>query len=391
MNLFTFISFKLLKYTVHLFNRSMFYRLLFGANIFRKPIFVHVLNEHILKRLNLSRLAVCILVSFFGLPLAQAQDIHFSQFYNSPLTTNPALTGIFRGDVRIYGLLRSQWDAANSPYRTIHLAADGKLFNPRMKKGFFSVGGQLYRDEAGDSNLRLTTFGISGAYTLALDAENYLTFGTLVSIGQRKFDFGNLTWDNQFAGDAHNSNLSSNESFDNDSRMFADFSVGVNWHGQKKDKRSSMDVGVGVFHLTSPKQNFDNGDEARLPVRISLYMMPTIQISTNGDIVLSANAQLQDQYTELLGGGFYRYYVNTKKTKEVALEFGGALRFNAISDAFVIHTGLNYRYLNVAFTYDINISDFKEATNRFGGPELSARYTFHKVRPLQYRKVCPLL
>ena len=32
--------------------------------------------------------------------LAQGQDVHFSQFYNSPLTINPANVGAFNGDIR---------------------------------------------------------------------------------------------------------------------------------------------------------------------------------------------------------------------------------------------------------------------------------------------------
>ncbi|MCB0576411.1 MAG: type IX secretion system membrane protein PorP/SprF, partial [Saprospiraceae bacterium] len=38
-----------------------------------------------------------------------AQDIHFTQFYMSPLTTNPAMSGKFEGTVRIGGIYRGQW------------------------------------------------------------------------------------------------------------------------------------------------------------------------------------------------------------------------------------------------------------------------------------------
>ena len=33
-----------------------------------------------------------------------SQDLHYSQFYNAPLVISPALTGIFNGDQRFYGL-----------------------------------------------------------------------------------------------------------------------------------------------------------------------------------------------------------------------------------------------------------------------------------------------
>ena len=38
-----------------------------------------------------------------------AQDIHFSQFYASPLTLNPAMTGFVNGDCRAGVIYRNQW------------------------------------------------------------------------------------------------------------------------------------------------------------------------------------------------------------------------------------------------------------------------------------------
>jgi len=321
----------------------------------------------------------------------QAQDIHFSQYYNSPLTTNPALTGIFRGDIRIYGVLRSQWDEASTSYRTVHLAGDGKLFNPKNTKGFFSVGGQIFRDQAGQSNLSMTSLAGNGSYTRALDRENFVSFGLHIAVAQRHFNTQNLTWNNQVVGDAHNPDLPSGENFDKTSKVFADFGAGINWHGKKLKRRSTMDIGAAFYHLGTPRQNFYDGDAAKLPMRISLYILPTVQVADKIDLVFNANAQLQDTYTELLGGGALRYYLNTRKTKEVALQLGGAFRFNAIGDALVIAAEVHHHFMRVGFSYDINVSKFREATNRNGGPELTVRYTIHKVRPLKYRKLCPLL
>jgi hypothetical protein len=47
-----------------------------------------------------------------------AQDISFSQFYDQPLLRNPALAGIFTGDVRFTASYRNQWQSVTIPYRT---------------------------------------------------------------------------------------------------------------------------------------------------------------------------------------------------------------------------------------------------------------------------------
>ena len=46
------------------------------------------------------------LLACFTIWAAGAQDVHYTQFYNSPLTTNPALTGVFNGSYRIGAIYR---------------------------------------------------------------------------------------------------------------------------------------------------------------------------------------------------------------------------------------------------------------------------------------------
>jgi hypothetical protein len=40
---------------------------------------------------------------------ALAQDVGFSHFYDQPLLRNPALAGIFTGDIRFTASYRNQW------------------------------------------------------------------------------------------------------------------------------------------------------------------------------------------------------------------------------------------------------------------------------------------
>src|ERR1700749_4852227 len=43
-----------------------------------------------------------------GVAYAQ-MDPHFSQYYNQPMTVNPALTGAIEGDYRVSSIFRSQY------------------------------------------------------------------------------------------------------------------------------------------------------------------------------------------------------------------------------------------------------------------------------------------
>ena len=79
---------------------------------------------------------------FFLLAIATtglAQDQHFTQFFASPLTLNPALTGTFDGKYRVAFIYRDQ-----EPYKTFAGAIDLR-FNMRnigSLDGGLAVGGK---------------------------------------------------------------------------------------------------------------------------------------------------------------------------------------------------------------------------------------------------------
>lgn len=55
-----------------------------------------------------------------------AQDIHFSQFFNTPYAQNPANIGQFDGDYRMGAVYRQQWRSVTIPYSTFGMGADRK-------------------------------------------------------------------------------------------------------------------------------------------------------------------------------------------------------------------------------------------------------------------------
>ena len=84
-----------------------------------------------------------------------AQDLHFSQFFNSPLTTNPANTGFIPdGDYRLGVNFRNQWSSVMTlPYKTTSAFADVQLMKNRDATGWLGAGAVVLRDVAGSGNL----------------------------------------------------------------------------------------------------------------------------------------------------------------------------------------------------------------------------------------------
>ena len=63
---------------------------------------------------------------------SQAQDPGFSQFFASPLTLNPALTGKFNGVLRVAGNYRNQWPDINNAFITTTVSIDGGILRNRL-------------------------------------------------------------------------------------------------------------------------------------------------------------------------------------------------------------------------------------------------------------------
>src|SRR5688572_2978598 len=84
------------------------------------------------------------------------QDIGFSQFYDQPLLRNPALAGIFTGDVRLVASYRNQWQSVTVPYRTFGLSAEYKMPTHVVENDIFTLGLQLIKDVAGTSEFSTT-------------------------------------------------------------------------------------------------------------------------------------------------------------------------------------------------------------------------------------------
>ena len=83
-------------------------------------------------------------IFLFGAMQASAQDIHFSMFYASPLTLNPALTGANEGTYRAAGIYRSQWASISTPFTTYAVSFDIKLLQEKLKNDIFGVGAFLW-------------------------------------------------------------------------------------------------------------------------------------------------------------------------------------------------------------------------------------------------------
>ena len=301
------------------------------------------------------------------------------------MNINPALTGVFPGDIRGNAAYRNQWNGVPVTYNTFTAAADFRLGKPiegRVRN--WSVGGIFNYDQAGYSRLNNANIGLLGAYMLPLSKNAYLSAGLNASFNQRQFRTGDLTWDDQFRNKQFDPSFkSADENVFDKTHSYITLAPGFNYHFQKPNNRLALDVGLGIFNLNRPNVSFINDPQHKLPIRYSFYGGLNLPVSRAFDILMEGMIQLQSPHKEQLIGLGGRFYLADKKTSRIALEAGVTLRG---ADAYSPHVGLLYNRWRFGVNFDANTSPFKTATNKLGGPEISLIYIFSRVPPAD----CPL-
>src|SRR5204862_1799789 len=119
-----------------------------------------------------------------------AQDFAFSQFYEMPMLRNPALSGIFNGDVHVSSAYRNQWGSITVPYITSALGMEYKLPAGAQSNSFYTLGLQLSYDQAGDLALKRTQVLPVVTYHQSLSgtSDTYLSGSIMAGKVMSRFD-----------------------------------------------------------------------------------------------------------------------------------------------------------------------------------------------------------
>lgn len=317
---------------------------------------------------------------------AKAQDLHYSQFYNSPLNINPALTGIFNGDQRINVSYRNQWKFVPVNWTTFSIAYDRKHYLSN-EKHFLGFGGNLNYDRQGDSKLTLTGINLAASYTRKLTENHLLSGGVIIGFSSRGFNTSNLTWDKQWDGVSFNPNAPNGENFNFQRVNLLETAAGINYRLQKTS-RTFVDVGVGAYHLHQPSTTFYNTPKQSLPLHLAFNAVGNIRLIQALDLQVSGLHQIQEEYNETVFGGLLKFYVNQKRGKETQVHVGVAYR---TAGSTIPTFAIQFNEWYASFSYDLDATNFNKivSSNR-GGPEFHLRYIIKAVKPMAERKICPI-
>lgn len=317
--------------------------------------------------------ALCFFV--FSSGHVNGQDIHFSQFFEAPLLRNPSLAGIFSGDIRVQGVYRSQWASVTVPYKT-------GSFNIEYKKpigrgdDFITTGLQLVYDRAGTTNFTTTNIlpAVNYHKSMASEKSSYLSLGFMGGIVQRSIDRSKMTTNSHFDGNGYNPALSDGEAFVNTNYAYLDGSVGMSFNSSISPSKpeDTYFLGAAYHHFNRPRNSFYQRPDIELMPKWVFSGGIHFTVNESSYLTLQADRTVQGSAHETIGGVLYSIKIGEDYRKpDYTLHLGSFLRWE---DAFIPVIKLDYNPFSIAFSYDINVSELKTASQGQGGFELSVTY-----------------
>ncbi len=337
-------------------------------------------RKKLLSGINNYSVTLFILSNLFSV-FSSAQDIHFSEFYASPLLVNPAKTGFINGDYRFTAVYRSQWGSVTVPYHTVAVSSDLSITQDKNKKNIIGAGIVFFNDKAGDAQLSNTYAGLSLAYHKSIDnfQQQYLSAGISVSYTSCTIDYTGMRWNEQYKGGILTETLSAN------STSYWDLSAGAEYNFLYS-KNQNFSAGFAVYHLNQPVNTFFGDATSYIQRKYMLNAGVSIPMQTRLTVFPKLYFANQGPYHETIFGSLFRYNLNNSSQGYYGVYFGGFVRWN---DAMIFTTRFDLNNLSMSFSYDVNYSRLAGVSHSLGGPELSLLYTGNIFKNYHKKIYCP--
>jgi len=335
-----------------------------------------------------------IFTTLFGMVIlfsVNAQDIQFSQYYNSPLYLNPGFVGI-TPQQRVTAIHRVQWP--NLPQAFTTYAASYDIFVDELRSGF---GMLLTNDRMGSAGWNSTTVGLLYSYKVRLSEKWVFSPGLNFSYGTNGIDRSRLRLGDGLEFERDGEYYSIDPDQDRLGRQnYFDFGSGALFYTR------AFWFGAAFHHMNQPNLSLI-GDESRLPMKQTYHLGWRINLA--GGVPRSASYRV----SYLTPSAMFRIQGDTFTQFDLAINYhidpvsigfayrGQPWKKNVANlmqnDAFVMQLGLYMKNLTIGYSYDFTVSSLQ--TTSGGAHEISLIYEF-STKPVQrsvkqkYRMIpCP--
>ena len=302
-----------------------------------------------------------LLIAAFGVCRVSAQDLEFSQFYNAPLYSNPALSG-FNGGPRFVLNYRNEWPSLPDAFVSFAASYD-QFFNSINS----AIGVIAVSDQQADDIINNNMFAAIFNYRIGIADNIHFNVAFQGGVRQSSLATSRLVFGDMIDPTTGTINSGTAEQLPpSNSKLIFDMSAG----GLLFSKHAF--IGLSVKHLTQPNVSFYDNLTQPLPMRFAVNggyefdFTPPYSDETNAYITPDVLYVNQASFTQLNVGVQGGYGV---------LSGGLAYRYDFTNpDAFIVLAGVQIGALKLTYSYDITVSDLKGQTG--GSHEVSLILNF---------------
>ena len=293
--------------------------------------------------------------------VSYGQDLHNSQFYATPLTLNPALTGAINSQCRATGIVRDQWRSNDvNPITTYNASYEYKFSKPG---DYFGLGGVLIQDQwnPGTNTLAVDNFNakaynsrvyLSGAYHKLL-GEHQLSFGVQPGILYRYYSNDEAAYPEQydrFLGDFDpNSAGGENVLFSSPQMIRFDLNAGLEWMADFYFFQAH--AGIASFHLLKPNQAIFSDYKHRLNRLWIMTAGTKHAIGESWSIFPNIIYMRQGKSEKFHFGGGIEKTLGEGNWKHINLS-----GYARTSGALIGILGMGYKNFDFGFSYDAGLN-----------------------------------
>lgn len=319
----------------------------------------------------------------------KAQDLHFSQFFNSPLTTNPANTGFIPDvDYRLGAHFRNQYASIlAAPYQTLSIFADAQVMRDRFENGWLGVGAVLLNDQAGSGGLRSNKIYGSIAYHQMLGSGSLLSAGFNLGWVNKRVDLSKLTFPDQFNGIFFDNSIATSVNLANTSVSYFDMQVGMNY-AYFPNEDLYVNAGYSIHHVNKPRETFftDAADSSRIAMRHIGFINALYKL--NDRVILNPNAYytILAKASSFMAGMNANYNLSGDGDKQLI-----AGLYYRYGDAIIPMVGFEIKKIRFTFSYDATTSGLRSFNNAQGAQEfnLIKQGFYNETNSSTRQVVCP--
>jgi type IX secretion system PorP/SprF family membrane protein len=197
----------------------------------------------------------------------KGQDPNPSQFFNTPIYFNPAVTGMNTG-LRAKFTFRDQWANLPVDFRSYFFSAD---LGDRNLPGSGGLGLIVNSDNEGLAFIKNLTVGLTVGVRVPLSNSLVSQIGIKAAFIQKSLNWDDFVFTDQFSEKYGNIYTSGFQHPEITSKTIPDFGIGGLLQYSNESSSVNGVVGFGIDHLFQPDESFLAADKCPLPRKYALH------------------------------------------------------------------------------------------------------------------------